>query len=315
MASASGASTLSIVVLNYNTARLLGDCLGSVQRCAPDSPVVVVDNASTDGSAALVPRDFASVRLIVTPTNLGFPRGANLGLSTALSSGAEFVLFLNADTVMLPSTIPPLLQVAQDHPRAAALGPAHIRPDHRVVASAFPDPTPARELARNLLFTDVLASRLHLGPWRGRSGPPVAVDWLMGAALLFRRQSLEEVGLFNESRFMYWEDWDWCFRARKAGWQILLVPESRILHYENVSGSVKFGAARYAVVTEALLHYAALHWGGRAASAIRQANLLGSLLRCVVLASAFPLWSVRRSLRVQFAEHAQAFRAIARYRS
>ncbi len=280
-------NSLSIVILNYNTSALLRACLASIRQYAPEADVIVVDNASTDDSIAVVRQQFPTVRLLANPVNAGFARGMNQGLQVAQ---APLRLALNADTELLPTTLPPLLRALAEHPRTGIVGPAQYVPEAArpgqpgaPLASAFPDPTLASEARRLLLFADTLAARFKRGPWRPPAGPPRRVDWLMGAALLFRRECLEAVTGFDETEFMYGEDWDICFRARQAGWEVCLVPEAPILHHANAAGRQHFGAQRQARVFQANLYFHEKHFGRASRQRLACIYLLGAYLRLALL--------------------------------
>jgi hypothetical protein len=275
---------LSIVVLNYNTASLLARCLRSIQQYAPQAQVIVVDNASTDQSASFVRNLFPSVQLIENPTNCGFARGMNVGIRHATAS----VLFLlNADTELVPNTLPSLLQAFDQLPRAGILGPAQYLPVQsgtsqtgHYLASVFPDPTLVREFGRLVLFTDVFAARFQWGPWRVRSSrTPKQVDWLMGAALLIRRTCLDALEGFDEAQFMYGEDWDLCHRSRLAGWQVWFVPAASIIHRENAAGQARLGSRRQARALEANMYFHEKHYGRTSRRCLAGLYLIGFALR------------------------------------
>ncbi|MBP7694166.1 MAG: glycosyltransferase family 2 protein [Anaerolineales bacterium] len=256
---------LSIVILNYNTGDLLARCLDSIAAQAAAAETIVVDNASPDGSAELVRRRFPWARLAALPDNRGFAHGMNHGLGLAQT---PLLLALNADTALLPDTLPPLLEAAERWPQGGLFGPAQYAPAAAqppapgpALASAFADPTLAREAGRLLLFSDAWQARLRRGPWAPPAGVPRAVDWLMGAALLIRRACLTTVGGFDTAQFMYGEDWDLCYRARRAGWQVVWVPAARILHTGNAAGEKTFGPGRQLRVMQANLHFHEKHFG------------------------------------------------------
>jgi len=227
--------------------------------------------------------------LIVNATNEGFARGMNVGIQSAT---APLILTLNADTELLRDTLPPLLQAIFQLPRAGILGPVQYLPSGNQpgepglqLASAFPDPTLVYEAWRLLSLGDSLAARLRLGPWqRTQAGPPRQVAWVMGAALLFRRECLDDVKGFDATEFMYGEDWDICYRARKAGWQVYLVPESRIIHHENAAGRQQFGPGRKARVLQARLYFHGKHFGRTSRRALAYLYVIGAALRLALLA-------------------------------
>jgi GT2 family glycosyltransferase len=284
--------------------------LRSIERFAPDAQVIVVDNASCDDSTAMVCEKFPSVHLIANTNNRGFARGMNQGLR---ESTAPFVFALNADTELTPTTLPPLLSAVERFPRAGILAPIQIAPDSTPLASAFPDPTLSSEMARLFFFRDHLASRLQRGAWRVRSGGiPERVDWLMGAALFIRRECLQSVSGFDETQFMYGEDWDICYRARQNSWHIYLVPEARIIHHTNVAGKQEFGALRQARVLEANLYFHAKHYGNMSRRALASLHLIGGLLRLPWLGALRLAQPAHMGWQSQIEEARVAWRALGR---
>jgi GT2 family glycosyltransferase len=296
----------SIIVLNYNTRDLLIDCLASIQRYASDCEVIVVDNASTDHSALAVQQEFPAVKLIANTDNCGFARGINAGLRAATT---PLLFTLNADTTLRPDTLPPLIRAIEQSPRAGIVGPVQYLPGDSgsddigpQLASAFPDPTLAYEAGRRLAFSDSLAARLKRGPWHTeRLGPPRRVDWLMGAALLFRHECLNDIQGFDESQFMYGEDWDICYRARHANWQVYLVPEAKIIHHENAAGKQHFGSNRKARVLQANFYFHEKHYGRASRRTLAALYLIGAGLRLgLLLPGCFaPQWTARWQAQIQ----------------
>ncbi|MBI5566777.1 MAG: glycosyltransferase family 2 protein [Chloroflexi bacterium] len=280
------APLVSIVILNYNTRDLLIACLESIQTYVADCEIIVVDNASTDQSALIVQQKFPAVELIVSPENCGFARGMNVGLRAVT---APWILALNADTTLRFDTLPPLMQAMSQLPDAGIVGPVQYLPAvaDRLgpqLASVFPDPTLLREAGRLLLFSDSLLARLKRGAWRSEPpGPPRRVAWLMGAALLFRRECLTDLEGFDENQFMYGEDWDICYRARRAGWQVYLVPEAKIFHHENAAGKKHFASNRLAAVLRANLYFHQKHYGQVSRRMLAGLNLIGAGLRLMLL--------------------------------
>lgn len=221
---------LSIVIVSWNTARRLADCLHSVPAGAEGLPheIIVVDNASTDGSPAMVAREFGSVQLIRNVANLGFARANNQGIRASLG---RYVLLLNSDTIVPADALAALVQFMDDHPEAGACGPRLARADSRAQPFAFGgDPTIAYLLARGwnrLLF------RRSLHDWE--TNVAQAVDWVSGASLLARRDALEQAGGFDENFFLYFEDNDLCLRLRRAGWKVFYNPNVTITHFGGAS--------------------------------------------------------------------------------
>jgi GT2 family glycosyltransferase len=285
---------LAIVILNYNTCDLLDRCLQSVKRYAAVSQTIVVDNASQDASVQIVQHKHPQAQLIVSPHNVGFARGMNLGMA---ATTAPIIFTLNADTELLPNTLPPLIAALAHLPHAGILGPTQYLPDPKQsdargprLASAFHDPTLVHEAWRLLLFGDSVAARLQIGPWQKAEGVPRPVDWLMGAALLFRRECVSAIQGFDETQFMYGEDWDICFRARQAGWQVYFVPEAAILHHENAAAQKELGVSRRAHVLQANLYFHRKHFGPTRQRLLAASYWLGAWLRLALVSLLWPFW-------------------------
>jgi hypothetical protein len=242
---------LSVCILSWNTEWLLHRCLCSIFQPQDEEvgaamaraglphgsggdriglEVIVVDNASSDGSAAMVERDFPSVKLVRSPKNLGFPGGNNLGYHH--SSGRYFLL-LNSDTVVSKGTFSALVEFADTEPRAGLIGPRVLNPDGTLQMSCRRFPSLGAGLFRNTplgrLFPNNRFTRDYL--MADFSHDEVReVDWLSGCALMARREMVEQVGLLDESFFMYCEDVDWAWRARQAGWRNLYFPGASLIH-------------------------------------------------------------------------------------
>ena len=233
-----GHTDLTIIILNWNTCDLLRDCLDSVLRdpAAGSWQVVVVDNASTDGSAAMVRERFPEVELVTNSENVGFARANNRALG--LARGRHMVL-LNADTVVLDRALSRLLSYLERHPAVGAVGPALVQPDGSLpIVTAGHQPTIGRMLAQALALPRLLPARLappalHLAS-RGDSRPR-SVEWLSGACLMVRRAVIEQVGPLSEAWFLYAEDLEWCDRIGRAGWGLVYLPACRVVHYERAS--------------------------------------------------------------------------------
>jgi hypothetical protein len=218
-------NNLSIIIVNWNTATPLKNCLASL---AGDVEIVVVDNASADESAVMVARDFPCVCLVRNPDNMGFARANNQGWR---ASANEFVLFLNSDTLVPPGALMHLVEFMRAHPNAGASSPRLARADGSTQPFAFGgDPTPAYLLRRGFARL-ILHRTLH--DWETRE--PQAVDWVSGACLLARRDALEQVSGWDEKFFMYFEDSDLCLRLRRAGWKIFYNPRVTITHLGGAS--------------------------------------------------------------------------------
>jgi hypothetical protein len=230
---------LSIIVVSWNVAPLLRECLRSVAHEASVLPVeiIVVDNASSDDSVAMLGSEFPQVRVIANDDNRGFAGACNQGLQVAR---APLVFLLNPDAVIVPGALRALIDSLSKHPDAGMLGPAVLNEDgsfQETAARLLPT------LAR-LVASDVLRlTRLPLlGRWFRRTlvspyDPDVTqeVQAISGAAMLIRRDLFEQCGGFGECFIHCGEDLDLCFRIRRTGWKIYFVPQARVVHLRGRS--------------------------------------------------------------------------------
>ena len=226
---------LSVVVVNYNAGDYLRRCLASLEASAGEVrfEVVVVDNASSDGSARHV-GDHASARLVANPDNRGFARAANQGIA---GTSAPFVLLLNPDAEIVGGTLEALVKVADDRPRAGAIGASVRNPDGTLQPSARKVPGLAESLGHAFLGPFLPNNRFTraytIADWDRRSEREV--EWVSGSAMLLRREALDDVGAFDEGYFMYVEDVDLCTRLRRGGWSVLFSPELEVVHQIGIS--------------------------------------------------------------------------------
>jgi GT2 family glycosyltransferase len=193
--------------------------------------VIVLDNASVDGSVEAIRNAHPRVEIIELDHNLGYAGNNNIGIQAALDRGADWVFVLNEDTVLAPDCITRLMEVGTADSRVGVMGPMvyhHDEPD--VIQSAggkMDDNWQAWHLAQNELD-------------RGQYNQPHAVEWVSGCAIMVRRAVIEQVGGLDERFFYYWEETEWCLRAREQGWRILHVPQAKLWH-KGVQRSYKPG--------------------------------------------------------------------------
>jgi N-acetylglucosaminyl-diphospho-decaprenol L-rhamnosyltransferase len=227
---------LAVVVVNYNAGGFLLRCIASILASAGDIEVdvVVVDNASGDGSAARMAEAHPQVRLIENARNLGFAPAANQGIG---ASEAPFVLLLNPDAEIRNGTLASLVKVAAERPRAGAIGCLVRNPDGTVQPSARRVPPPFEAFMHAFLGPFVpdnpWSRRYTMAGWDRASEREV--EWVSGSAMLLRREALDQVGAFDEGYFMYVEDVDLCTRLRADGWRVLFSPEVEVVHEIGVS--------------------------------------------------------------------------------
>jgi N-acetylglucosaminyl-diphospho-decaprenol L-rhamnosyltransferase len=212
---------LSVSIVNTNSRELLLACLDSL--AGTDAEIVVLDNASEDGSAEAVRDRFPEARVIAQSYRAGF--GANHNTVIRATTG-RYVYVLNEDTTAVDWGFGALAAYLDDHPRVAALGPRIVYPDGRLQDSAWRFPTP-------LVSTISLATLGRLGVTQSRGDAPRTVDWVTGAAVVLRREALDEIGLFDESFFLYSEEVDLQARLHRAGWEVHYFPGVSVVHHES----------------------------------------------------------------------------------
>jgi len=240
-----------IVIVNYRTPHLVIDCLRSLAGEVAANPslqirVVVADGCSQDDSVPLIEAAIAAqswdhwASLVALEVNGGFSYGNNAVIRPALQSSnpPDYIWLLNPDTVVLPGALAPLVAFLETHPQAGFVGSRLENEQGVVEGSAFRYPSVLGELESGARLG--LLSRL-LKRWIVSPPAPSSLsqcDWVSGASLMVRRQVFEQIGLLDESFFLYFEEVDLCRRGRQAGWLTFYVPQSRVLHYAGKSTGV-----------------------------------------------------------------------------
>lgn len=246
-----------IVIVNYRTADLVVDCLRALSAQVADLVnvrVVVVDNNSDDGSVvkltAAVESEGWSLWADVMPldSNGGFAFGnnASIRIAMALAKPVDYVMLLNPDTVALPGAIKALVDFMDAHPDVGIAGSQLKNADGNVECSAHTFPSPLSELdraARLGVITRLLSRYVASPPSLGFAH---SCDWVSGASMVIRRQVIEDIGLMDEGYFLYFEEVDYCRRAKQAGWQCWHVPDSQVIHLEGASTGIRATATRRA---------------------------------------------------------------------
>ena len=235
--------TLSVIILSYNTKALLRQCLRSVfnlsSRLSDDSlEIIVVDNASTDGSPEMVKAEFPQVKLIKSPQNLGFAAGNNLGLKQAQG---KYLMLLNSDTeITNQQTFPKLINYLDTHPKAAVITPKVVLPSGQIDPACHRGmPTPWNAFTYFTGLEKLLPhSKTFAGYHQGHLDLNIThpIPATAATAIMVRRAAITQVGLLDESFFLYGEDLDWCQRFTDAGWQIIYYPQVTVLHHKSASG-------------------------------------------------------------------------------
>lgn len=247
MTSGVAAPTLACVVVTWNSSRDVAACLRSVEADLGAIPaeLVVVDNASADGTADLVARDFPRWQLVRSGSNIGYAAGNNVAFA---ATRAPYVMLLNPDTRVLPGAIASLVACLDRDPRVGAVGPLKRNEDGSVQPSWGVFPSLWQVLVRQTLLGRVVPVPNPRGPrfsFGQRAllphGHARDVDWLTGSCLLVRRVAVEPP-LFAEGNYMYWEDCDLCYRVKAGGWRVWFLPEAEIVH--SMGGSVRHARPR-----------------------------------------------------------------------
>ena len=253
---------LAIVIVSFNTRDLLRDCLHSLVSSSkfqvPSSrllsvehetwnvkpgtsnlEIVVVDNASTDGSAAMVRAEFPQAAVLEAPANIGYGPANNLGLRHVLASAdaPRYILLLNPDTLMPPDGLARLVAFLDEHPEAGVVGPKLVRADSSLdLACRRSFPSPAVSFYRLVGLSRLFPRSPHFGRYNLTyldPDQPTEMDSGVGACMLIRREALEQAGLFDEAFFMYGEDLDLCYRLKQCGWRVHYYPAVQVLHYKG----------------------------------------------------------------------------------
>jgi GT2 family glycosyltransferase len=260
---------LAIAIVNWNTRDLLISCLTRLAVAEPRAAVWVLDNGSADGSARAVREAFPQVHLLESPDNLGFAGGVNQLLRQC---DAEYLVLLNTDAMPDPGALGQLREYAAAHPEVAAVGPLLVDGDGRAVGCHDGFPAFWQELANVLGWRRLPHHR----------EADADVDWIGGACMLLRAQAVADVGVFDTSYFMYCEETDWCYRARRGGWRIACLPAARVVHLVGLSGGVR----RRAQLAESKIRFHRRYHSGAAArilaaalTALNALAWLGSVTR------------------------------------
>ena len=258
----------------------------------------VVDNASTDGSAAMVHARFPWVRLIENRENVGFARANNQGIE--LATGRS-VLLLNPDTEVRPGALAALVDFMDAHGRAAACGARLLNADGSLQAACHPMLTPGREFWR-LLFLERIWPRATYPMQGWDTVTPRRVEVIKGACLLVRREALDQVGALDGSYFMYTEEVDLCYRLAHAGWELWYVPAAVVTHYGEAS-SRQVGEAMYLQLYRSKIQFYRKFGGERRARLAKTLLALAYAPRAAVMtvaARARPAWSAGARLYRRF---------------
>lgn len=223
---------LTISIVNWNTTELLRRCLTSVFDNPPGAEfeVIAVDNASADFDEQALAAEFPQVKIIANSDNTGYAHGNNQALELATG---DYTLLLNPDTEVRPGALQALIDFMETHPDAAAAGARLVRPDGSVDQCARGFPSPLALFSEYLGVSKLFPESRILGAYRmtGFKFDRVAeVDQVMGSCMIISGKALREIGLMDEGFPIFFNEVDWCFRAKESGWKIYFTPDAEILH-------------------------------------------------------------------------------------
>jgi len=254
-------TSVSIIIVSFNARQHLEDCLNSLTRHPPGTPheIVVVDNASTDGSAAMVKSQWPAVKVIEQSKNGGFAAGNNAGIR---ASDGELILLLNNDTVVPQGAVDALVERLLAHPEAAVAGPRLTDETGRAELSFGRMLSPFNELRQKLTMVLYrrgvawVSRRIERATQREHE-----VDWVSGACLLVRRVDAEQAGLLDERYFLYTEDVDFCAAIRALGRRVIFTPAAHVVHFGGRSRATAPDAMNVAYRKSQLAFYDKHHPG------------------------------------------------------
>lgn len=241
---------VAVVIVSYNVCLLLRECLASLARSEGVAlQVWVVDNASSDGSAAMVRQEFPWVRLIASPINGGYAYANNLALREIAQEAEppDYAVLLNPDTVVPPQAMADMVAFMEAYPQTGAAGPKLLREDGSLDLAcrrSFPSPEVAFYRMVGLAHLFPKSRRFARYNLTYLDPDQVAeVDSVVGAFMMVRWAALSQVGLLDEAFFLYGEDLDWAFRMKQRGWKVFYNPAVTVLHYKGSSSRQARGRA------------------------------------------------------------------------
>ena len=277
---------VSIIIVNWNTKKLLQDCLKSVfeQTKGVNIEVIVVDNASTDGSQDMVGKEFPVVVLIKNKENRGFAAANNQGIAVARG---RYVLLLNSDTIVLEDVIAKTTAFADANPAAGVVGCRVLNPDRSLQPTCFMFPSVLNMFLSSTYLYKIFPKSRFFGrermTWWDRNDVR-EVDVVTGCFMLIRREAIEQVGVFDEQFFMYAEETDWCYRFKEKDWKIMFAPVGEIVHYGGQS-SAQVPVAMIVQLRLSILRFIRKHYS-------RLSYFFARVLVAFFFAVRLPVWLV-----------------------
>jgi GT2 family glycosyltransferase len=274
---------ISVVIVGWNAKQYLELCLESLAKAPPrrSMEVLVVDNASTDGSVEMIETKFPWVKLIKSPENLGFSKGNNVAIRQAQG---RYIALVNPDVIVFPGCLDALADFLDENPKVGNVGPRVLNPDMSMQSTCRRFPTLWNNFCSATgLSTRFKNSRFFAGEhmFYFPHDRTLTVDVLVGCFSMIRREAFDEVGLLDEGLFMYGDDVDWCRRARDARWKVVFYPGAQAIHDRGKITApypVRFAVAQQ----RSVLHYWTKHHSVWGVLGIRSIMLFHHLLRYTV---------------------------------
>lgn len=288
---------LSIIIINWNTANLLADCLRSIENRVQDRlnlEIIVVDSASQDDSVAMVQHDFPHVTLLPQDENIGFVRGNNLGLEVAQG---RYLFLLNPDTEVINDALTQMVDYLDAHPDTGIVGPHTLNTDGSYQSTRRHFPTITTAFFEST-WLQPFAPKKMLDHYYVNNAPDDAVidvDWVQGSALMARREVYEQIGGLDTAFVMFSEELDWCKRAKDAGWEVTYLGGAYITHHGGKS-TEQVVANKHIYFQQSKIRYFHKHHGLIVALSLRL-FLMVSYLWQIILEAAKSLLGSKREMR------------------
>lgn len=228
--------SLSIVIVTYNSLGYIAECIGSIYKYPPkdDHEIIIVDNASTDGTVKFIREKYPDIQLMANPENRGFATANNQAID---ASHSEYIMLINSDCEVYKDSMDILSTYLGNNPKVAITGPRILNSDGSIQYSCRTFPSffgaAVHTLLANIYPNNPVSRKYKL--MDVKRDQPFKVDWVSGSCMLIRRKALDDTGPFDEKYFMYVEDTDICYRMWQNGWEVHYMPHSEVLHH--IAGS------------------------------------------------------------------------------
>ena len=281
---------LSIIIVNWNVADLLAKCIKSIeasnivlntQEAGKYSvEVIVVDSASKDHSVAMLRQDFPKVRLLVQKENVGFTQGNNIGLEVAKG---RYILLLNPDTEMIGDALPKMIRYLDENPKVGILGPHTLNTDGTTQSSRRRFPGKMLAFFEST-WLQSYTPRSMLASYYVEGFPDdtiLEVDWVQGSALMTRREVYDEIGGLDTGFTMYFEELDWCKRAKDIGWEVIYLGTAQIIHHGGKSTD-QIAAHKHIYFQTSKIRYFYKYYGSLFATILRAFLLISYAWQIII---------------------------------